>query len=69
MEKNTITSENAEIRERFLIELPDGKRKTWSHKDSRHIQELREANFSIRKIGSIMHCSTWHVQQAIKGKI
>lgn len=64
-----ITNPNAEIRSKFKIELPEKKRSGWSHRDSRHVQELRSEKYTIRKIAEILHCSTWHVQQSLKGNI
>jgi hypothetical protein len=65
-----ITNPNQEIRERHNIQLPEnGKREVWTEQDSEDVRVLRDAGHSIRKIASIMHCGTGHVQKAIKGKI
>ena len=44
-------------------------RDIWTHRDSRMVLELREKNYTIRKIAAELNCSTSHVQKAIKGEL
>ena len=44
-------------------------RDIWTHRDSRMVRELREKNYTIRKIAEELQCSTSHVQKAIRNEL